>query len=233
MADKYDSIYTGAEIDEAVGKALSEVPEYWIPLDFSGGMISVPADKLGEVSLALRNPQYYNILGCKFTMGGVFTGRLINNGGYNVFSCPLTASVASEFGISGPASLIVYDSGGADIVAEVVPDVFVVTLTPTAQDFSGTMDKTPKEIYDAYMAGRQIRAKMLGFYGDAYVNLWACMTSATVRYYPEQPEWGSASYVEIRFEFVVLYGETYFLVLSQTSNFSSTYSTTVFPLTPM
>ena len=33
---------------------------------------------------------------------------------------------------------------------------FIVTLTPTAQDFSGTMDKTVAEIYTAYEAGRRI-----------------------------------------------------------------------------
>lgn len=33
---------------------------------------------------------------------------------------------------------------------------FIVTLTPTAQDFSGTMDKSPAEITDAYNAGQDI-----------------------------------------------------------------------------
>lgn len=33
---------------------------------------------------------------------------------------------------------------------------FIVTLTPTAQDFSGTMDKTVAEINTAYEAGRRI-----------------------------------------------------------------------------
>ncbi len=33
---------------------------------------------------------------------------------------------------------------------------FVVTLTPTALDYSGTMDKTVSEIYDAYLAGKNI-----------------------------------------------------------------------------
>lgn len=33
---------------------------------------------------------------------------------------------------------------------------FIVTLTPTAQDFSGTMDKTPAEITAAYNAGQDI-----------------------------------------------------------------------------
>ncbi len=33
---------------------------------------------------------------------------------------------------------------------------FVVTLTPTLPDFSGTMDKTPEEITAAYEAGQEI-----------------------------------------------------------------------------
>jgi len=33
---------------------------------------------------------------------------------------------------------------------------FVVTLTPTAQDYSGEMDKTPHEITDAVGAGKRI-----------------------------------------------------------------------------
>lgn len=37
---------------------------------------------------------------------------------------------------------------------------FVVTLTPTAADFSGTMDKTVGEIYEAWMAGKKIIFKL-------------------------------------------------------------------------
>lgn len=33
---------------------------------------------------------------------------------------------------------------------------FLVTLTPTAQDYSGTMDKTVAEINEAYESGRKI-----------------------------------------------------------------------------
>lgn len=107
----------------------------------------------------------------------------------------------------------------------------IVTLTPTAQDFSGTMDKTPEEIYNAYMDGRQIRAKMLGV-PDQYTDLWAFMTSAVLRYNPDYPEWSGSSYVSVNFEFVLEYGEAYFLVSASTSFATSVYSTTVFPLTP-
>ena len=36
------------------------------------------------------------------------------------------------------------------------PEPFIVTLTPLEQDFSGTMDKTPQEITNAYNAGQDI-----------------------------------------------------------------------------
>lgn len=41
-----------------------------------------------------------------------------------------------------------WTSGGADR--------FIVTLTPTGLDFSGTMDKTVAEIYEAYLQGKDI-----------------------------------------------------------------------------
>lgn len=38
---------------------------------------------------------------------------------------------------------------------------FIVTLTPTAPDFSGTMDKTVAEINEAYEAGQEIVFRVL------------------------------------------------------------------------
>jgi hypothetical protein len=38
---------------------------------------------------------------------------------------------------------------------------FIVTLTPTAQDFSGTMDKTVAEIWDAYNFGQDIVFRLM------------------------------------------------------------------------
>ena len=69
---------------------------------------------------------------------------------------------------------------------------FVVTLTPTALDYSGTMDKTVAEIYAAYQAGKQIvfriyssltefiDAKLSTVYKDegTYPSFNACIISA-------------------------------------------------------
>lgn len=41
-------------------------------------------------------------------------------------------------------------------------DPFIVNLTPTAQDFSGTMDKTGAEITAAYEAGKNIIFRLWG-----------------------------------------------------------------------
>lgn len=47
------------------------------------------------------------------------------------------------------------DGGGSD-------NRFVVTLTPTAEDYSGTMDKTPAEIDEAWNSGKSIWFKLGG-----------------------------------------------------------------------
>lgn len=48
---------------------------------------------------------------------------------------------------------------------------FVVTLAPTAQDFSGVMDKTVAEINAAYEAGKKIVFKVLnGATEETYVD---------------------------------------------------------------
>lgn len=106
---------------------------------------------------------------------------------------------------------------------------FIVTLTPTAEDFSGTMDKTPQEIYNAYKANRQIRAKILGVYHTENTDLWTFMTSAVLHDDPI-PEYSTVS---VGFEFVLLYGEDWFLVSVSTSDVAPVYSTTLLPLTPM
>ena len=48
---------------------------------------------------------------------------------------------------------------------------FIVTLTPTSPDYSGTMDKTETEISDAYEAGQQIVFRIVGVPGTDYVDV--------------------------------------------------------------
>lgn len=62
-------------------------------------------------------------------------------------------AVASNQGVANANKVLTVNSSGV-----VVPEDnrFVVTLTPTAQDFSGVMDKTCAEITAAYEAGKDI-----------------------------------------------------------------------------
>lgn len=51
-----------------------------------------------------------------------------------------------------------YDSSSGELVSEEISSnpLFVITLTPTAEDLSGTMDKTPTEINDAIRDTKRI-----------------------------------------------------------------------------
>lgn len=93
---------------------------------------------------------------------------------------------------------------------------FIVTLTPTAQDFSGVMDKTPEEIDEAYRAGRRIRFRVAGM--DAEVDATQYVDNTT------PPEYYQA-----------VANVTYngMLVQILTSRADQIYITAVYPLTPM
>lgn len=45
------------------------------------------------------------------------------------------------------------DTGKHPVWVEAQEQPFIITLTPTSDDLSGTMDKTPAEIWEAYKAG--------------------------------------------------------------------------------
>ena len=100
---------------------------------------------------------------------------------------------------------------------------FVVTLTPTAPDYSGTMDKTVAEINAAYEAGQQIVFRtMIG--GANYMD-----TDCTARYFE-----GGFTYPS--FNGFILSGNDDALIFAFTSvtddGTKQTYSTTVYSLTP-
>ena len=99
---------------------------------------------------------------------------------------------------------------------------FIVTLTPTSLDFSGTMDKTVAEINAAYEAGQQI--------------VFRVMTSATqhmdvdctARYFD------GTTYPS--FNGFILSGDNDSLIFAYTATTDDgtkqTYGTVVYPLTP-
>lgn len=104
-------------------------------------------------------------------------------------------------------------------------DTFIVTLTPTAQDFSGTMDKTVAEINEAYTAGQKIAFRVI-LSATEYMDI-----DCTARYVD-----GDSVYPSFN-AFVVINAPMQALIFIGTGvtddGTDSDYSTTIYPLTPM
>lgn len=98
---------------------------------------------------------------------------------------------------------------------------FIVTLTPTAEDLSGVMDKTDVEIRAAFDAGKRILFEIAG--GEVRVN-----PTAFTPY-----EMGGAHVISVIAIFTYSTNGTDFLVEIATDVGEATYSTKIFPLTPM
>jgi hypothetical protein len=90
---------------------------------------------------------------------------------------------------------------------------FVVTCTPTAQDYSGTMDKTPSEIDEAWNSGKSI---------------WFKVGSSTspIAERTEGPDGNSYSAY-------IINGIMNTLILATTAATTNTYITTIYQLTPL
>ena len=99
---------------------------------------------------------------------------------------------------------------------------FIVTLTPTAQGFSGVMDKTVGEINAAYEAGQKIRFHLIvganEFYDIDVIRIYT--SSEGYRYF-------HAELVSID-DNILIDGYT-----GGSDPTSTNYSTTIYPLTPM
>ena len=195
-------------------QGIEENAGYWIPLQFSNGTFSVPVDKVDEVLYALYNPDSVFINGAVIGDSAFYGGYRVNE---NEFYCPLSAEVMEANGMSGTGNIIIKPAVGVeDVSVEVVPDTFIVTLTPTAQDYSGTMDKTPEEIDEAYRTGRRIRFRVMGM--DAEVDATQYLDNTT------PPEYYQAA------ANVIYNGMLVQIITSRTDQI---YYTIIYPLTPM
>ena len=96
---------------------------------------------------------------------------------------------------------------------------FIVTLTPTAQDYSGTMDKTVAEIDNAYHAGLEIWFEI----SDGYTTNSFAMTMI----YRDNSAYPS-------FTGYIIYHDMIIDVATGSTNLgtSNTYNTIVYTLTP-
>ena len=96
---------------------------------------------------------------------------------------------------------------------------FVVTLTPTSQDFSGTMDKTPQEINSAVQNEKRIIFAIPSFGG---------MVEAT-QFLHDQSTGLYMAYANLTFD----PGTGTALIIIGSDPNASTYHTSIYPLTPM
>ena len=118
------------------------VQEYWIPVTVSGSELSIPNDRQMEGGVIVGNVYY--------------PGYVSNS--YD-FIVPLSKSFMQGLGFDCAGKIHIADNDGYKVSIE--PDKFIVTLTPTSLDYSGTMDKTVAEINAAYEAGQEIWFKVM------------------------------------------------------------------------
>lgn len=132
----------------------------------------------------------------------------------------VTGQIGDEY-IYTPQGWIKISSGG------VGGEPFIITLTPTALDFSGTMDKTSEEITAAYKAGKRIR-----FFVP---SMDSALFDATQ--YAETYDDGTGELTFVAVEGNVLYVDNHALVAvitqpSLNDDDLPYYNTTVYALTP-
>lgn len=127
---------------------------------------------------------------------------------------PVTASDAGK--------VATVDNSGVWGAQEPIGKPFVVTLTPTSADYSGTMDKTVAEIDAAYKAGRKIMFSVDTGAGVYYCNLSDIIVSSnSENVYPSF----NANFVLSGFFLKVLTGAT-------SDGNTHDYNTEVYTLTP-
>jgi hypothetical protein len=94
---------------------------------------------------------------------------------------------------------------------------FVVTLTPTAEDYSGTMDKTPEQIERAWQDGKDIFALFSTPYNTTVTLPLFCRV---------------VTGDNIQFEFAIVDELNGLFIIAKTAVFAAGYNTFIYRLTP-
>ena len=159
---------------------------------------------------ATNGATFASIFGVSNAVQKRFVGT---TGGVTSYNCSIVPSVAvSEDG---------FELVGKNGAWAKQKKKFVVTLTPTSEDFSGTMDKTPAEITAAYEAGQEIVFNVVGFPGFDHVYIPA----AWYTYATDMPRCAAcATLVDVTTGLQI--------VIVTSDGGSSTYATSIYSLTP-
>ena len=123
---------------------------------------------------------------------------------------------------SDAGKVLAVDNSGVWGAQEPIGKKFIVTLTPTALDYSGTMDKTVAEIDAAYKAGREIWFKVMTG-STTYMMCPIAQVGKTVNDYPS-------------YNAYIVDAENHALIYAFTGTTNDdtkqTYNTAVYTLTP-
>ena len=154
--------------------------------------------------------------GSNITIGGI----VWNGSAWDYSKAGETGSGLPEITAADNGKVLTANSG-VWVAQEPIGKPFIVTLTPTAADYSGTMDKTVAEINAAYEAGRKIVFRILTGQ-DAYVE--AVVTFVTV--------YGGTNYP--MFEAFATMTERFIGIFNEVTQdgTSTAYLTEIYALTP-
>lgn len=190
---------TGGTTDKSnkeIYEAIQAGKEIW----FTGNM----SDMIGYFPLA-----YYTVIeGIQYPFIGTRFDMVSSND--QVYLVYITASDTE-----------IYDFSMESHSYEKEDSKFIVTLTPTSPDYSGTMDKTVAEINEAYEAGQEIWIKII-VPGMGYLMEMACIGNGDQE----------STYPSFNAKFIAA-GKLLYAISGYTNDGTKqTYSTNIYSLTP-
>ena len=204
VCDEVNPAYIPQEEAEAI---YGKIPNYTkfvfdfyepVDVDREYAILSVEAERLATIMLGTN--KYILFANIPYSLAaGAISMQALRDGITGVALAP------ANFYPGNPWAVVEENLYGGELIVE---------LTPTAQDFSGTMNKTPSEIRNAISARKRIMFSIPSM-------------SASVE--ATQFVGGSVACANITYNI----GGQDALIQIITSSSDSTYTTTIFPLTPM
>ena len=121
------------------------------------------AIEAGRTVVAKYTKEYYFVIyaDSSNTLGKIEFGRINSDGSFISYVKVDKYNNVTKFNKSCLLPTVSSSNNGSELIVKngswaAQQKKFIVTLTPTSPDFSGTMDKTPAEITAAYGAGQEI-----------------------------------------------------------------------------
>ncbi len=195
--------------------------EYWIPVEYHRlGYLIIPDSQQDELERKMSDPIHNLIRGINVQNEEWLPGYV----SANEFIVPLSSIAMHKLtgdDCEGRIRISRF-SDDDEYLVYVEPNKFIVTLTPTALDYSGTMDKTVAEINAAYEAGQQIVYRVMTA-ATTYMDV-----DCTARYFENGYTYPSFN------AYIVGDGGVLIYAFTSTTNDGTkqTYSANIYALTP-